>query len=160
VEDSLALVQSTALAIEDIAAELRPPLLDDHGLAAALHWYGKQFAARVGVEVAVQAADEADRVDADVGIALFRIAQEAPNNVAKHAHARRVVIALGRSAAEFMMSISDDGVGLPKSSQAPESQIPGLGLVTMRERAQAIGGRFEIERLPERGTRLTVRIPR
>ena len=159
VEDSVALVKWTAAAIEDIAAELRPPLLDDHGLAAALDWYGKQFAARVGVEVSMRVADARERVAADVGIALFRIAQEALNNVAKHAHAKRVVITLRHSPAEFVMSIADDGVGL---SATDELQRPGtgLGMLSMRERAQAIGGRFEVERPPGRGTRVTVRIPR
>jgi len=159
VEDSVALVKGTAAAIEDIAAELRPPLLDDHGLAAALDWYGKQFAARVGVEVSMRVADARERVAADVGIALFRIAQEALNNVAKHAHAKRVVITLRHSPAEFVMSIADDGVGL---SATDKLQRPGtgLGMLSMRERAQAIGGRFEVERPPARGTRVTVRIPR
>ncbi|HYL25382.1 MAG TPA: PAS domain S-box protein, partial [Burkholderiales bacterium] len=70
VEDSAALVKSTAAAIENIVAELRPPMLDDHGLAAALDWYGKQFAARAGIAVSVQADEPSTRVAPEVGIAL------------------------------------------------------------------------------------------
>ena len=159
VEDSAALVKSTAAAIENIVAELRPPMLDDHGLAAALDWYGKQFAARAGIAVSVQADEPSARVAAEVGIALFRIAQEALNNVAKHAQAGRVAISLRRAGPELVMSISDDGNGLPPAASPARRRACGLGMVTMRERAQAVGGRFEVARLAGRGTRLTVTVP-
>jgi signal transduction histidine kinase len=159
IEDSAALVKSTAATIENIVAELRPPMLDDHGLGAALDWYGRQFAARAGIAVSVQADEPSVRVAPEVRIALFRIAQEALNNVAKHAKARRVVIALSRAGSEFVMSVSDDGVGLPGAEKRAERRGNEFGLVTMRERAEAVGGRFEVARLPERGTRLTVRVP-
>jgi two-component system sensor histidine kinase UhpB len=157
VKDSLALVKSAATAIENLAGELRPPMLDDHGLSAALDWYGKQFSRRVGVAVSVQAAEGEERLAPEVETALFRIAQEALNNVAKHARARNVAITLWRSSAELVMSIADDGIGFGCAARSP--QRAGLGLVTMRERAQAIGGRFVIEPLSEGGTRLTVRVP-
>jgi len=156
VKDSLGLVKSAAAAIENIAGDLRPPMLDDHGLAAALEWYGKQFSQRVGVPVSVQAAED-ERFAPDVETALFRIAQEALNNVAKHARARNVAVTLWRSAAELVLSIADDGIGLAAAARG--AQRSGLGLVTMRERAQAVGGRFAIEALAEGGTRLTARVP-
>jgi signal transduction histidine kinase len=159
VEDSAALLKSTAAAIENIVAEVRPPMLDDLGLTAALDWYGKQFAARSGIAVSVQADEPSTRLASDIGIALFRIAQEALSNVAKHAQAKRVVITLRRAGREFVMSIVDDGIGLPSAGERCERRIRGLGLATMRERAQAVGGRFEVERLAERGTRLIVRVP-
>jgi signal transduction histidine kinase len=106
----------------------------------------------------VRASQPAERVGTDLEIALFRIAQEALNNVAKHARASRVVIALERHGSEYVMSVADDGVGL----RAREERVdrPALGIVTMRERAQAVGGRFQIESLPGGGTQLTVRIPK
>jgi PAS domain S-box-containing protein len=156
VDDSAELVKSAAAAIENMVADLRPPMLDDHGLAAALEWYGRQLSARVGVDVTVRAVEPDLRVPPDAAIALFRIAQEALNNVAKHAGAERVWINLWRKDAEFVMSISDDGIGLQKTE---DSQRSGLGMTTMRERAQAIGGRFAIEPLPEGGTRVTVGVP-
>jgi len=156
-EDSAALLKSTAAIIENMVAELRPPMLDDQGLAAAIEWHAKQFTRRVGVAVSLRAAPLGERIAPEVETALFRIAQEALNNVAKHARAEHVAITLWRSQSELMMSIADDGIGLPRSAQAPER--PGLGLVTMRERAQAVGGAFKVEPLPDgAGTRLTVRI--
>jgi signal transduction histidine kinase len=134
-------------------------MLDDHGLAAALDWYGRQFAARAGIAVTVQADDTSADVSPAVGIALFRIAQEALNNIAKHADARRVAVTLRRAGAEFVMSISDDGIGLPSAEKRAERRGNGLGMVTMRERAEAVGGRFAVEALPGRGTRLTVKVP-
>jgi two-component system sensor histidine kinase UhpB len=157
IEDSAALLKSTAAAIENLVAELRPPMLDDHGLAAAIDWYAQQFTRRVGVAVSVQSAEPGERLAPEVQMALFRIAQEALTNVAKHARAEHVAITFRRSQSEFVMSIADDGIGLPESAQAPER--PGLGLVTMRERAQAVGGAFKVEALPDGGgTRLTVRV--
>jgi signal transduction histidine kinase len=91
-------------------------------------------------------------------IALFRIAQEALNNVVKHARASRVEITLERSGSEYMMSVQDDGVGF-NAVEEHTAWRPGLGMVTMRERAQAVGGRFEIHALSVSGTRLTVRVP-
>jgi signal transduction histidine kinase len=158
IEDSAELVTSTSAAIENIVAELRPPLLEDYGLAAALDWHAKQFTRRVGIAVSVQAAARRG-LPAEVEMALFRIAQEALTNVAKHAHASRVVVTFEHSPSEFVMSIADDGIGLPTIARAPEGQRSSLGLVTMRERAQAVGGTFEAEVRPEgRGTRLTVSV--
>ena len=91
-------------------------------------------------------------------IALFRIAQEALNNVAKHARAQHVEIALVHANGECVMSVEDDGIGFDGVEDASDKPKPGLGMVTMRERAQAVGGRFEIQALPGRGTQLTVRV--
>jgi len=157
IDDSVALVKSTGLLIESMVAGLRPPMLDDHGLPAALDWYGKQFSERVGVAVKVQALDSGLRITPEAGIALFRIAQEALNNVAKHARAKHVAIKLWGDGREFVMSIADDGVGLPTEEKAHPRT--GLGMVTMRERAQAVHGRFDVDRLPEGGTLVTVRVP-
>jgi two-component system sensor histidine kinase UhpB len=158
VADSAKLLKSTALAIESMVAELRPPMLDDHGLTAALEWYGRQFSDRVGVAVTVQAVGPGLRVTPEADIALFRIAEEALNNVAKHARAKHVAINLWCTDGAFVMSIADDGVGL-SMGDTTQRRGNGLGMVTMRERAQAIGGRFEIEGLPEGGTRVSVRVP-
>jgi PAS domain S-box-containing protein len=159
VEDSAELLQSTGAAIENIVAELRPPMLDDYGLPAAIEWHAKQFARRVGLAVDVQAVGAGERLAPQVEMALFRIAQEALNNVAKHARAEHVMITLRRAPAELVMSIADDGIGLPGSVQATQAAHAGLGLVTMRERAQAVGGSFRFERLPDGGgARLTVRV--
>ena len=145
--------------IENVMAELRPPMLDDHGLAAALDWHARNFSKRTGVAVAVRASEPTVRPPPRVEIALFRIAQEALNNVAKHSRAHRVEIALDHADGECMMSVEDDGIGFEGMEGTVDKPKAGLGMVTMRERAQAVGGHFEVLALPDRGTQLTVRVP-
>jgi len=156
--DSETLIETTTAAIGDVVSELRPPMLDDHGLVPALGWYSRQFSARTGISVAVRGLQSDERPAPEMEIALFRIAQEALNNVVKHARASRVEITLERSGSEYMMSVQDDGVGF-NAVEEHTAWRPGLGMVTMRERAQAVGGRFEIHALSVSGTRLTVRVP-
>jgi PAS domain S-box-containing protein len=153
VADSAALLESTMDAIENVMSELRPPMLDDHGLAAALDWHARKFSRRTGIAVVVHAGEPAVPSAPQVQIALFRIAQEALNNIAKHAGARHAEIALDQDNGDCVMSVRDDGIGFDDKPKT------GLGMVTMRERSQAVGGRFEVQALPQRGTRLTVRVP-
>jgi PAS domain S-box-containing protein len=159
VDDSAALLESTMDTIENVMSELRPPMLDDHGLAAALDWHARNFSRRTGIAVAVRGTGPPLRPALQVEIALFRIAQEALNNVAKHARAQRVEIALDHANGECLMSVQDDGIGFDGVEDASDNPKPGLGMVTMRERAQAVGGRFEVQALPGRGTQLSVRVP-
>jgi len=155
--DSRTQVREATLAMRDVMGNLRPHSLDDHGLLAALHWYVNEFTRRAGIAVSVHGSQGSERARPEVELALFRIAQEALNNVAKHAHATSVVISFGSAGSEWRMSVVDDGVGLrPHEASQPST---GLGLVTMRERAQAIGGRFNVEGLPQGGTRITVQVP-
>jgi signal transduction histidine kinase len=134
-------------------------MLDDYGLLPALQWYANEFSIRTGIKVKVDGDERIERLTQASEIALFRIMQEALNNVAKHAHARRVRITLEHAASEFIMSVSDDGVGFDAAPVSVSSRRPGLGMVTMRERTQAVGGRFEIGAASGRGTRVVVRIP-
>ena len=159
VADSAALLESTMDAIENVMSELRPPMLDDHGLAAALDWHARKFSRRTGIAVAVHADEAAVQPAPQVQIALFRIAQEALNNIAKHAGARHAEIALDQEHGDCVMSVRDDGIGFDVGEIASEKSKTAIGMVTMRERSQAVGGRFEVQALPERGTRLTVRVP-
>jgi PAS domain S-box-containing protein len=157
--DSAALLEATIRTIENVMYDLRPPMLDDFGLAAALDWHARNFSTRTGIAVVVRAGESAARPPPQVEIALFRIAQEALNNIAKHAGARRAAIELDHANGEYVMSVRDDGIGFDSAADAADIPNPGLGMVTMRERSQAVGGRFEIRTLPDRGTQLTVRIP-
>jgi signal transduction histidine kinase len=158
-EDAGTLLESTADAIENVMSELRPPMLDDYGLLPALTWYAEAFSRRTGIAVTVDGDERMARVPQATEIALFRISQEALNNVAKHARASRVRVGLERSGAELVMSVADDGVGLDTAEESPARRRPGLGMVTMRERTQAVGGRFEIGPADGGGTRVTVRVP-
>jgi PAS domain S-box-containing protein len=157
-KDSAALVESTVRVIDNVAAELRPPMLDDFGLTSALAWYAKEFGARSGVAVSVE-AQPGERLAPQIEIALFRIAQEALNNIAKHSRATRATIHVVRAGAACVMSIADNGIGSSEIQGPAQQRKPRLGMVTMRERAQAVGGTFEIASAPGSGTRLTVRVP-
>jgi signal transduction histidine kinase len=154
-EDSIALVEATADAIENVMAELHPPMLDDRGLLPALHWYAEQFSQRTRIEVAVRGEEPEQRPGREIEITLFRIAQEALNNVAKHARAVRVDVALEQSGPEWTLSLSDDGVGFDPNVLSG----PGRGVATMRERAQSVGGHFEVRTAPGSGTQISARVP-
>jgi signal transduction histidine kinase len=157
-DDSQHLLGATADTIDNVMSELRPPMLDDHGLHAALSWHGREFSRRTGIGVAVRGDEAGERPAPEIEITLFRIAQEALNNVAKHAQAGRVAINLEFRAAECIMSVSDDGRGMATERSGMKRQ--GIGMVTMRERAQAVGGTFEVRSVPGDGTQIAVRIPR
>jgi PAS domain S-box-containing protein len=155
--DSTALLESTVDSIENVMAELRPPMLDDYGLLPALHWYAKDFSNRTGIDVSVAGNESAERPAPEMEIALFRIAQEALTNVAKHAGATRVEIVLEHCSGHSMMTVTDNGVGVEAARR--DTARHGLGMVTMRERSQALGGRFSVQPVAGGGTRVTIRIP-
>jgi PAS domain S-box-containing protein len=157
--DSLALVDGTLQSIENVMAELRPPLLEEYGLGAALGWYAEEFCKRTGIEVAFtdQAREKNRELRRDAAVALFRIAQEALNNVAKHANARRVAIAVSADAGRMTVEIRDDGAGF--DAVAAEARASRWGMPTMRERAEAAGGRLDIASAPGSGTVLTASVP-
>jgi PAS domain S-box-containing protein len=157
--DSTALLESTADSIEDVMAELRPPMLDDYGLYPALNWYAKRFSERTGIEVEVLGSESAERPVPEIEITLFRIAQEALNNVAKHAQATRVHIDLTHAAGKCVMTVTDDGIGIDGARVADVRQRRGLGMVTMRERTQAVGGRFNVRNVPDGGTQIAIEVP-
>jgi two-component system sensor histidine kinase UhpB len=157
--DSLALVESTTERIRDVMADLRPPVLDDYGLAAALRWYGEQFARRTGLAIQMDAREPEARAEPHIELALFRIAQEALTNVAKHARATRVHIELLEFAGAHRLVIADDGVGFDPLHAGTPSGTGGWGLLTMAERAEAVGGRWSTVSAPGEGTRIIVEVP-
>ena len=157
--DSLGLVDGTLQTIEDVMAELRPPLLEEYGIGAALGWYGEEFAKRTNIIVKMEdlAREKNRRLRRDAAVALFRIAQEALNNVAKHAHATQVWLRLEADAAHMTLTVRDDGTGFDPN--AAEARATRLGMTTMQERVTATGGRLELESAPGEGTTLRARVP-
>ena len=137
---------------------LRPPALDDYGLLAALRSHGEPYADRLGIPVSIVGEDIKPRPPIVVETTLFRIAQEALNNAANHAQAGRVEINLQHNDRLIHLIIADDGCGFDSSRS--DSRQSGWGLKTMRERAQSIGARLNIESAPGKGTRITVSVPR
>lgn len=142
--------------VHRIASELRPGLLDDLGLAAALDWQAERFTERTEIPCEVVAEDETAALAGQAATALFRICQEALTNVARHAQASRVRVELCATAAEWVLRVEDNGRGI-----APESAMrKSFGLLGMRERARALGGDVAITGEPGEGTRVTARLPR
>jgi PAS domain S-box-containing protein len=157
--DSLALVDGTLQSIENVMAELRPPLLEEYGLGAALGWYAEAFSRRTGIGIEFEdlAREHNRQLRREAGVALFRISQEALNNVAKHASASRVLLRLEAQAGSMVLTVSDDGAGFdPLEAEARASR---WGMTTMKERMVAAGGSLEVESAPGKGTTLTASVP-
>jgi signal transduction histidine kinase len=149
-------IDGTLSSVRRIATDLRPSVLDELGIAAALEWQGQVFEARTGIEVVMKLSIEGGVIPDDLGSSAFRILQESLTNVARHARAKRVDIRLCQSADRLTLWVSDDGIGIP-----PErlEGTASLGLVGMRERALACGGEFTITGLPGMGTTVMLNVP-
>jgi signal transduction histidine kinase len=149
-------IDQTANTVRRIATKLRPSVLDQLGLAAALEWQGQEFGARTGIPVSMDVSADGAAIPDDLGSSAFRILQESLTNVARHAKATRVTIRLSQTAALLTLQISDDGVGCtPACFEGTRS----LGLIGMRERALACGGELSISGAPGRGTTVLLRVP-
>ena len=134
--------------------ELRPPLLEEQGLAAALRSRLHAVEARAGLTTEFQSSGE-ERLAADQEQELYRLAQEALNNVLKHAHATRVSVRFEAGPGGTLLEIADNGVGFATSADGGD----GYGLPGMRERAERLGGTLEVESAPGKGTRVRVIVP-
>ncbi len=154
IDDSLKLVQETMNHVRDVMAELRPAVLDDYGLVAALRWYTEQFSRRTNIAVTVDSPEPSRRLKLATETALFRIAQEALNNVAKHAQASHVNLDLGFFDETARLTITDNGVGFDAAMRSET----GWGLVTMQERAEAVGGTWRIVSAPGQGTQVSIEV--
>jgi len=158
-DDSLKLVANTGIRIRDVMANLRPPVLDDYGLLAALRWFGQRCESKTGISVVITGDDIVPRPDSDVETALYRIAQEAVHNVVKHADAKRIDIHLGFDGREALLIVEDDGNGFCSDRTVPNSKRNGWGLEIMKERAVSVGAEFNITSSPGRGALVTVKVP-
>ncbi len=159
-DDALGLVELTSEGIRDVMANLRPPLLDDFGLPAALHWLAEQFRLRAGIAATVRCEELEPRLQPRVENALYRIAQEALTNVSKHARASQVTVSLATIDSTVRLVIADDGVGFEPSHSAGLLGRQGWGLVTMTERAEGVGGHCRVESRPGQGAWVVVEVAR
>jgi signal transduction histidine kinase len=131
--------------------------LDDLGLTAALKQLADEWSVKTGIKVVLVQEEIADPLPRNIASCLYRVTQESLANIIKHAKAARVEIELTCGEQEITLSIYDNGVGFAlKEIQARHS---GLGLVNMRERVRSVGGHFDIQSEPGRGTHITVQIP-
>ncbi len=154
VDDCIHLVDEAIGNVRQMSQLLRPTILDDFGLEAGLRWLAEGFSARTGIDVRVDST-YSGRLPDDTETHLFRIAQEALTNIARHADAKRVVIALDGKPFEICLSIHDDGRGLG----TPRSNTRGLGMIGMRARARSAGGDVNVRSRAGEGVLIEVRVP-
>ena len=157
-DDAQSLLEATSNQVRDVMADLRPASLDDFGLLAALRDHAGTVAARLAITIAVRGEDLEPRLPLATEMALFRIVQEALNNVALHARARKVEIVLAATSRLVRLSVADDGVGFDTAH--PPRRAAHYGIATMRERAEAVGARLRIASAPGTGARIEVELAR
>lgn len=146
--------------LHGIIADLRPQILDDMGLAAALKWYVQNYQQRRSLPSELIVEGTPYRLPAEYETVLYRITQEALTNIAKHAHATRVAVTLNFSPAEVNLTVQDNGRGFnPDQTLQRNGRNAGWGLLGMRERASLIGGHAIIESSPGQGARIRVTVP-
>lgn len=151
------IIDTTIRAVKRLISDLRPRLLDDLGLTAAIEWQVDEFAGRTGIASRVRIHPPDFTLDAERSVAIFRILQEALTNVARHAAATSVTVLLERDERDVVLEVRDNGRGidLEHTTQPPAT----FGLLGITERASGWGGRVDIDGAPGRGTRLRVTLP-
>ncbi len=155
IEAMMRLIDGTIHLVGKIASDLRPAILDDLGLVAAIEWQAGEFEERSGVSCTFEALADDDHLPPDVATGAFRIMQEALTNVARHAGATQVKIVLAENQSDLILTIADNGRGL----QGPPRDPKSLGLMGMRERALLLGGTITVEGAAGEGTTVTLRVP-
>ncbi len=150
------MVDETVASVRRIATDLRPLMLDDLGLNAAIEWLADGWARRMGIAVKLRIGRADPRVSEAAAIALYRMVQEALTNIARHARATEVMITIRRQAKELVLTVQDNGVGFTEPSMYQEGSH---GLMGIRERAYMLGGQMDIGNSPGGGGRISVRLP-
>jgi PAS domain S-box-containing protein len=156
-KESIQLISDGVKAVRAICSGLRPGVLDDLGLAAAIEWQANDFAARNGIPCQVSVPPVDLHLDGDRATATFRIFQECLTNIIRHAQAKSVRIALYQQEESILLIVEDDGIGFHESGFS--NALGSLGLLGMKERAQFCGGDVQISTSPGNGTTITVRVP-
>ena len=155
-EDTIFLVDSAIKTVKRISAELRPGLLDDLGLSAAIEWQAKEYQQRSNIHIDVTIEPEEIVLAEDLSIAIFRVCQETLTNVIRHAGATEVRVCLTKKSKVVEFEVRDNGIGISDKSMDKKNSF---GLLGMRERVHAIGGKIHIFRIPEGGTKVSVTVP-
>jgi two-component system sensor histidine kinase UhpB len=137
-----------------LARQLRPTALDDHGFIPAIEEQLRRFKAQYGIDTNLATKGELDDLGSDQQLVLYRVTQEALNNIARHANASSVSVEIARVDGNVALEVTDDGAGF-----ALGHELRGLGLDGMAERARLVDGEFNISSSPGRGTKLKLRVP-
>ncbi len=156
IEDAISMVQDASATVKRINTELRPSILDDLGLIAAIEWQLNDFSERYGINAKLTCDCDELNISSSKSIAIFRIIQESLNNIAKHAKAKNVRIWGHFRDDNLVISIKDDGIGF--HSEIPSKNV-SFGLIGMKERAKMLLASFEIQSETGKGTTLELRIP-
>lgn len=151
-------IHRASAGVRRILRGLRPPLLEESGLVAALRSHLKSVLAETSVEHSLEAAEVEHLLSADAKLALYRIVQEAVSNVIRHARAANLVVRVEADDEGVRVEVRDDGVGFDRR-RSDASVGRGLGLVGIRERAAILGGEASVESRPGRGTEVVVTVP-
>jgi two-component system, NarL family, sensor histidine kinase UhpB len=160
VAEARALAADSLTELRRILSGLRPAILDDLGLVPAIRWFARTNLEQVGVNVVVKAPGTPLDLSPAVTTTLFRIVQEAVNNIVRHADASSVTIVLQLNGDGVQLRVEDDGRGFDPGGVSRDAvELQKLGLLGIRERAELLGGEVQIESAPEQGTRLQVSIP-
>jgi PAS domain S-box-containing protein len=156
--DSINLMSEINKLVRDVMTDLRPAVLDDYGLEAALDSHIQEFRSRYDINIRFEKSDPPlPRLSPSLEITLLRIAQEALFNVVKHAHADQSTLSLRQENAHITLSVEDNGIGIPSTQDA--NRPDGNGLKIMRERAEAFGGTLRVTSIPGQGTKIEAVIP-
>jgi signal transduction histidine kinase len=150
------LIDSTVQTVRKISTGLRPEVLDEMGLLAAIGWQAKEFQKRTGIRCRLNLPEQIGELETEQSTTVFRVFQEILTNVARHSRATRVDVELKNGGASLTLQVADNGIGLPAS---PGMERKSLGLLGMQERALRVGGEVNIGSQPGHGTRVTVTIP-
>jgi signal transduction histidine kinase len=137
----------------------RPAMLDEFGLEETLEWFVRQFSRQTGIQVHFERDLTEGFFPRDEAIHIYRILQEALNNVARHSKAQEAWVVLREKLGEFSLEVRDNGAGFALASEMDRAPGNGIGLMGMRERAQHLNGTFTVRSAPGQGTVLNVRIP-
>ena len=155
-QSMVTLINETIETVHNLSEDLRPGILDDFGLAAAIQWQTEDFQSRTGIACSVILDTEADKLTQDESTALFRIFQETLTNTLRHAAATEIGVHLWEEENQLMLEIADNGKGI---ADTEISSPMSLGLIGMRERVYGINGSIQLSGIQDKGTRVTVAIP-
>jgi signal transduction histidine kinase len=148
-------VQTTLESVRSLSQALHPVMLDEAGLESTLDWYIPTVERQTGIEISYEKQGEPFPVDGSAGVHVYRVLQEALNNVARHSGAKRASVRLRFLPSTLELQVQDQGAGFP---ERPNRR--GIGLVAMRERAELMGGQIVFSRPPEGGTVVHLTVPR
>jgi PAS domain S-box-containing protein len=156
IDELLSLLDDTVKTVRELSSRLRPSLLDDLGLVAAIDWHLNDFRQRTGLAITAELPEGELDLQESVTTALFRILQESLTNVARHSGAKNVFVKLEEENDNVVLSIQDDGKGYTESIDSGKRT---LGILGMKERALMIGGAYTIQGFPGKGTLVSVSVP-